>query len=85
MRSTHDIRESPLKANLEEMILKSDLHGASVSLELTDSKKLVFLIPEEHASKLSPLLLKLESIPDILVAVEMTSLEEAYLRIVKKN
>jgi len=67
------------------MILKSDLHGASVSLELTDSKKLVFLIPEEHASKLSPLLLKLESIPDILVAVEMTSLEEAYLRIVKKN
>ena len=28
---------------------------------------------------------KLEQIPEILVAVEMTSLEEAYLRIVKKN
>jgi ABC-type multidrug transport system ATPase subunit len=55
-----DIRESPHKTKLEDLILKADFHGASASLELTDSKKLVFLIPTEHANKLAPLLKKLE-------------------------
>jgi hypothetical protein len=66
-------------------VLKSDFLGASMSLDLTDSKKIVFLIPTEHATKLSVLLKKLEQMPEIIVAVEMTSLEDAYLRIVKKD
>lgn len=56
-----------------------------MSLDLTDSKKIVFLIPTEHATKLSTLLKKLEQMPEIIIAIEMTSLEDAYLRIVKKD
>lgn len=80
-----DIRESPLRQKLEDLILKSNLMGATSSVELTDSKKLVFLVPTDQAHKLAPLMKQLEQISEILIAVEMTSLEEAYLRIVKKS
>ena len=80
-----DIRENPVRTKIKDLILEADLNGASASMELTDSKKIVCLIPTEHATKLSHLLKKLEQMPEIFVAIEMTSLEDAYLRIVKKD
>ena len=80
-----DIRENPVRTKIKDLILEADLNGASTSMELTDSKKIVCLIPTEHATKLSHLLKKLEQMPEIFVAIEMTSLEDAYLRIVKKD
>ena len=74
-----------MKSKISDLILKSNLNGTTASIELTDSKKLVFLVPTDNAAKLAPLMKQLEQIPEILVAVDMTSLEEAYLRIVKKS
>lgn len=41
------------------------------------------MVPFESELKMSDLLRKLESFPDIIIAVEITSLEDAYLKIVK--
>lgn len=41
------------------------------------------MVPFEHEKKFSVLLRQLESFPDVSVALEMTSLEDAYLKIVK--
>ena len=74
-----DIRENPVRTKIKDLLLEANLSGATTSVELTDSKKIVCLVPAEHATKLSHLLKKLEQIPEIIVAVEMTSLEDAYL------
>jgi hypothetical protein len=39
-----DIRLSPIKQKLEQLILKGDFNGGIQSDELTDSKKLVYYI-----------------------------------------
>jgi len=41
------------------------------------------MVPFEHEKKMSELLRRLESFPDVTIALEMTSLEDAYLKIVK--
>lgn len=43
------------------------------------------MVPFESESKFAVLLRKLESFPDVIIAVEVTSLEDAYLRIVRSE
>ena len=43
------------------------------------------MVPFEFEKKMSVLLSKLESFQNIVVALEMTSLEDAYLKIVKQE
>lgn len=51
--------------------------------EGSNETKLTYMVPFEHEKKMSVLLKRLETFPDITVALEMTSLEDAYLKIVK--
>lgn len=43
------------------------------------------MVPFEHESNMAQVLKQLEGFPDLSVALEMTSLEDAYLKIVKQE
>jgi hypothetical protein len=59
------------------------IENTSFNQDSSNATKLVFMVPFENELKMSVLLRKLESFPDIIVAIEITSLEDAYLKIVK--
>lgn len=60
----------------------SQIPNCCVSHDDCTDMKLVYMVPYENEKKMSLLLSKLESFPDVTVAIEMTSLEDAYLKIV---
>ena len=68
----------------DAFVLKdSGIEGCSYSQDGSNPFKLVYMVPFESEAKQSVLLRKLESFPDVIVAVEITSLEDAYLKIVR--
>lgn len=60
----------------------SEIPNTSVHKDDCNEMKLVYMVPFENEKKMALLLRKLESFPDVTVALEMTSLEDAYLKIV---
>ena len=64
-------------------ICGSDIPGVTYNADASNEQKLVYMVPFEHEEPMSNMLRQLESFSDITVALEMTSLEDAYLKIVK--
>jgi len=67
------------------VIKDADIDGCTYSADGSNASRLVFMVPFESEKKMAVLLRKLESFPDVIVAVEVTSLEDAYLKIVKQE
>lgn len=61
----------------------SEIPNCTFSQDGSNESKLVYMIPFGYDFKMSALLRRLESFPNVIVALEMTSLEDAYIKIVK--
>lgn len=64
---------------------EAGIPGTSYNPDASNELKLVYMVPFEFEKKMSVMLSKLESFQNIVVALEMTSLEDAYLKIVKQE
>jgi ATP-binding cassette, subfamily A (ABC1), member 3 len=65
------------------IVQDSQIPNCIFSQEGSNETKLTYMVPFEHEKKMAELLRRLETFPDITIALEMTSLEDAYLKIVK--
>ena len=75
-----------MQVTFDRFVLKdSEIPNCSKCFDSSNERKIVYLVPFEHETKFSELLSKLECFQEISVAVEMTSLEDAYLKIVKSE
>jgi ABC-type multidrug transport system ATPase subunit len=82
--SEHGAFSSYQRAMYDAYVIKdSFIEGCSFHQDGSNTHKLVYMVPFDNDLKFSSLLRQLESFPNVIVAVEVTSLEDAYLRIVR--
>lgn len=65
------------------VLIDSGIPNCTFDHENSSKTKLIFMVPFEFDKRMSFLLKKLEAYTDILVSLEMTTLEDAYVKIVK--
>lgn len=85
-RNAADILQADIRFEIDDALLgpESNVEGASMSTE-SNKRQLIYLLPFNQAGHMAPILAKIEAHVDFRVAIELTSLEDAYLRIVEKE